>query len=471
MTDRSSEHYHFVTGRLAEQALREVVSKLSQQLGFRWSVDVLPITVAALMTPEWIARRIQPPPETTRVIIPGYCGGELAVIEAAVNLPVEKGPRDLGRLPEHFGKTSARDDAYGAFDIQIIAEINHAPRQSFDAIRQQALKMRADGADLIDVGSDPGQTWPRVGDCVKMLRDEGLRVSIDSFNTTEVAAATAAGAELVLSVNAANREAAPDWGSEVVVIPDTTESLASLPDTIEFLDQRNVPYRLDPILAPIGTGFADSLGRYLETRRLFPEAEMMMGVGNLTELTDADSAPINVLLLGFCQEVGIRSVLTTQVIPWAASCVRELDLARRLVKYAVDRGGPPKHLEPNLVLLRDPARVEQGEAQLKRLAGELKDANYRLFAEAGEIHLVSRGLHLHDADPFALFAKLLETKPDNVDAGHAFYLGFEMGKALTANTLGKHYDQDNALDWGFLTAPEDHHRLERTSKARRKSNE
>ena len=60
---------------------------------------------------------------------------------------------------------------------------------------------------------------------------------------------------------------------------------------------------------------------------------MMMGVGNLTELTDVDSAGVNVLLLGFCQELGIRSVLTTQVINWCRSCVRELDLARRLVYH------------------------------------------------------------------------------------------------------------------------------------------
>ena len=81
---------------------------------------------------------------------------------------------------------------------------------------------------------------------------------------------------------------------------------------------------------------------------------MMMGVGNLTELTDVDSAGINVLLLGFCQELGIHSVLTTEVINWCRSCIRELDLARRLVWFACQRQVLPKHLEPGLHLLRDP---------------------------------------------------------------------------------------------------------------------
>ncbi len=118
----------------------------------------------------------------------------------------------------------------------------------------------------------------------------------------------------------------------------TRTTLAGFDDTIEFLAAHNVPQRLDPILEPIGFGFANSLGRYLETRRRYPDAEMMMGIGNLTELTEVDSAGVNVLLLGFCQEQSIRSVLTTQVINWARGSVRECDLGRRLVRYATHVG-------------------------------------------------------------------------------------------------------------------------------------
>src|SRR4029079_13528646 len=98
--------------------------------------------------------------------------------------------------------------------------------------------------------------------------------------------------------------------------------------TIEFLGANHFRLRIDPVMEPIGFGFAQSLGRYLQVRDRYPDAEMMMGIGNLTELTDADSAAINVVLLGFCEELGIRSVLTTQVINWARSSVRECDLAR-----------------------------------------------------------------------------------------------------------------------------------------------
>jgi dihydropteroate synthase len=199
-------------------------------------------------------------------------------------------------------------------------------------------------------------------------------------------------------------------------------------------------------------------------RDRYPDAEMMMGIGNLTELTDADSAAINVMLLGFCEELGIRSVLTTQVINWARSSVRECDLARRLVRHSIQHRVLPKHLESRLVMLRDPVVIEPPAEDLDRLASEIKDANYRVFVSGGEVHLVSHELHLHDADPFLLFDRLRQSGPDgglpkNLDAAHSFYLGYEMCKAATAATLGKQYQQDESLDWGLLTREESRHYL------------
>jgi dihydropteroate synthase len=268
----------------------------------------------------------------------------------------------------------------------------------------------------------------------------------------------------VLSVNGTNRDAAPDWGCEVVAVPDDPRTLVGLDETVETLAVAGVRVRIDPILEPIGFDFAGSLRRYLQVRERYPDAEMMMGIGNLTELTDVDSAGVNVVLLGFCQELAIRSVLTTQVINWARSSVRECDLARRLVYHSVQNRVLPKHLEPGLVMLRDPTVTELSQEELTQLAHDIKDHNYRVFVASGEVHIVSHQLHLHDTDPFVLFDRLRQsgpggTLPRNLDAAHTFYLGYEMCKAATALTLGKQYQQDEALDWGFLTQPEERHYL------------
>lgn len=450
----SRERIHFVTGRLAAPSLGELLDRLGPEAGFEPSVQVMNITVAALMTTPWIARRIEVPPGTSRVVIPGLASGPLEAVARACGVPVERGPDDLRRLDEHFGRRSRDLDGYGGHAIEILAEINHAPRLAPEAILAEARRLRSEGADVIDVGCDPGGGWSGVGDVVRMLVDDGHRVSIDSLDAAEVEAAVAAGASLVLSVNSSNASRAADWGVEVVAIPDVPSTLEGLDATLATLDRAGVRHRIDPILEPIGFGFAASLGRYLDVRRRFPAAPMLMGIGNLTELTDVDSAGVNVLLLGFCAEIGIGSILTTEVIHWARSSVRECDLGRRLVHHAVANHTLPKHVEPRLVTLRAGKPAAHGDAALDRLAAAIRDPNYRLFAERGAIHLVGRDLHLASPDPFALFHQLELRRGDSLDASHAFYLGYEAAKAVTALTLDKDYRQDQSLDWGHLTRPE-----------------
>lgn len=461
----ATEKIHFVTGRLAEPALRKILAQIAPgaepDKEFTYSIDVLPITVAALMTPQWIAKHITVPPETDRIIMPGNCGGDLAPLTAITDVPIAIGPKDLRRLPEFFGKKSIKD-SFGDWDIDIIAEINHAPQLSIKEIITMADALRSDGATLIDVGCMPNATWDGIGECVRALKSEGHRVSVDSLNPDEISAAAKAGAELVLSVNSSNRQQARDWGIEVVAIPDDIRDLNSLGPTMEFLSKHNVPFRIDPILEPIGLGFTASIKRYIDARARWPEVEIMMGVGNLTELTDVDSAGVNMLLISICQELAIHSVLTTQVINWARSSVKEIDIARRITWYSINENVPPKRISEELVSLRDPRLVQYDIEQIETLAGNIKDNNYRILAELNQIHLLGSGIHLSGEDPFDLFDQLADTNPKNLDPSHAFYLGYEMCKAMLALQLGKQYTQDESLKWGHLTVEEkDRHRLKK----------
>ena len=311
---------------------------------------------------------------------------------------------------------------------------------------------RISGADVIDLGCIPGESWRRVADVTKLLVDRGLRVSIDSFDRTEVEAAVKGGAELVLSCNQSNIDWASQLDAELVAIPEAPFELDSLEQTVQQLTDCGASFRVDPILEPIGFGFATSLGRYFDARKRWPDLDIMMGIGNLTELTEVDSAGVNFLLAGICEELGIRSVLTTEVINWARSAVREFDLVRRLTRHSVQNRALPKHVDSQLVALRDSKLREQGEEVLDTLAGQITDPNFRIFAERGKIHVMNRDGYWQGTDPFELFRRVRENAEKPLSEGHSFYLGYEICKAATALRLGKQYIQDEELSWGFLSS-------------------
>jgi dihydropteroate synthase-like protein len=391
-------------------------------------------------------------------MIPGLCEGDVSIVAEKAGVPVAKGPKDLRDIPRHFGRSTAGGD-YGAWDIEIAAEINNAPRLTREAVRREAERFRESGADIIDIGCTPGLPFPALGGLVSELVGAGFRVSVDSLDPNEITAAVHAGAELVLSVNGSNiavAQALADRGARsagrvrFVAIPDMGGGLDSLEPSIAKLQAWGVPFLIDPILEPIGMGFMASLERYAEARRRWPAAEMLMGIGNLTELTAADSTGVNALLIAVCQELGIRSVLTTEVIPWARGAVREVDVARRLMHYAVTQHTVPKGVDDRLVTVKDPTVLSYSEAELRLLQAGITDPNYRIFTDGETITVFNNERFVRGTDIQAIFAQL-----DVDDPAHAFYLGKELAKASLAVTLGKTYRQEGALAWGYLTPPDD----------------
>jgi dihydropteroate synthase len=440
----------FVTGRLAEPALRRVLEEMRPP--FQAEVAVLKITVAALMTTPWIARFLEVPAGTDLVLLPGLVEGETVDLSERHGVRVEKGPKDLREIPRYFGQAAAAAD-YGSFDIEILAEINNAPKLSREQIRAAAEYFRASGADVIDIGCTPGLAFPSLGEIVRELRAAGMRVSVDSFEPSEIRMAVEAGAELVLSVNGSNRDVVrelADSGARVVAIPDFGEGIDTLPATIEVLERWGVGYLIDPVIEPIGFGFTASLERYAEVHRRYPGVGQMMGVGNITELTSADTTGVHALLLAIAQETGVRAVLTTEVIPWARGAVREIDIARRLMFHAVHHRTLPKNVDDRLLTVKDPVILEYDEAELRRLHAAVKDSNFRIFADRTTITVFNDQLFVRGTDIQEIFAQL-----GVEEATHAFYLGRELAKARLAITLGKTYRQEGALAWGYLTPPDD----------------
>jgi dihydropteroate synthase-like protein len=456
-----AERYLFVTGKLAAPALRATLERA--KLPFDYDVAVMKITVAALMTTAWIAKRLEVPDGVTRIMIPGSCQGDIAEIGERFELPAEKGPADLKRLPAHFGQADARS-RYGARDIRVFAEINNVPHLDRQQILAAARYYREAGADVIDLGLSLDRAWREGPDVIAELKADGYTLSIDTLDPEQILMADAAGVDYVLSLTGSNRQIAGRLRATPILIPDTPEDLDSLDATIAHLRSLGKPFLVDPIIEPIGSGFAASLGRYLEVRRRHPDVEMFMGIGNMTELTEADTTGVTALLLGFCQELGIRNVLTTEVINWARGAVREAILAAQLMHFAQQEGTPPKHVDGRLLTIKDEDFRPYSEGELRELQASITDPNIRIFADADWIYAFNAERFVKGTDINEIFEQL------GVDEHtHAFYLGKELMKASIARGLGKNYRQESPLDWGYLTFDEP--RRERVRLTARRSTE
>src|SRR3954447_19877069 len=425
------------------------------------------ITVAALMTTEWIARRLEVAPEVTRIMVPGMCQGDIALLPERFGVEAEKGPADLKRLPAHFGQADARS-RYGPRDIRIFAEINNVGHLDRERIFAAAEYYRHAGADVIDLGLSLDRDWLDGGPGGSAeLKARGFTLSIDTLDPDEILMADAAGVDYVLSLNGHNLRVARDLRATPILIPDTPDDLDSLDASIAHLRELGKPFLVDPIIEPIGSGFAASLGRYLDVRRRHPDAEMFMGIGNLTELTEADTTGVTALLLGFCQELGIRNVLTTEVIDWARGAVREVVLAAKLMHYALEEGTVPKHVDGRLLTIKDEEVSPYTEAELRELQASITDPNVRIFTDRDWIYAFNADHFVKGTDIIKIFDEL------GIDEHtHAFYLGKELMKAPIARGLGKTDRQESPLDWGYLTFDEPRReRVRLTARSRRTSDE
>lgn len=439
-----SEHLLFLTGRLAEPQLKRVLADLGDA-GFTWEVRVLGVQVAALMTADMIRRRLTDTGQADRIVLPGRCRGDLNVLSEHFGIPVERGPDELMDLPEYFGKKRRAPDL-SRHDVRIFAELVDAPRMSIAAILAQAAAYAEAGADVIDIGGLPQTPFPHLEESVQALKSAGYRVSVDSLNPDELLRGGRAGADYLLSLTSDSLHLADEVAATPVLIPARHGDLDDLIRAMERMEANGRPYLADPILDPLPFGFASSIARYHELRRRMPQAEILMGTGNVSELTDADTAGIHALLLGIMAELDIRALLTTQVSPHCRSAVREIDAARRLMFAAKEAQSLPRDFSDALLGLRHRKPFPYGRDEIVAMAGAVKDPSFRVQISADGLHIYNRdGLH-SATDPFQLWPHLKLEQ----DGGHAFYLGVELARAQIAWQLGKRYSQDEELAWGCM---------------------
>src|SRR5690606_3230247 len=215
-------------------------------------------------------------------------------------------------LPGYLGRAGQAPDL-SHHDMRIFAEIVDAPMLSIEGLLARARKLVAAGADVIDLGCLPETPFPLLGEAVRELKRQGFSVSVDSASTDELLVGARAGADYLLSLNENTLPLVLGHGATPVLIPAMPGDLDSLGRAIAIAQAAGIGFIVDPVLAPIHFGFAASLARFVEARRRWPDVELLMGTGNLTELTDADSSGVTAILAGLCSELRVGNVLTVHV--------------------------------------------------------------------------------------------------------------------------------------------------------------
>ena len=512
-----------VTGLLAEKAIKRYAKESNVETG----VFAVKVPVAALLSPEQIAKALKKAgiQGFDVILAPGLMRGDAAVIEEAVGTPTFKGPRYAADLPtvldalervklstvtpacdllrdelrrkalreleaveenrdvllKNAGNMLIGDLAVGKdFPMRVLAEIVDAALMPDEEIQRLARHFVDMGADLIDVGMVAGESRPadarRGVEAVKKAVD--VPVSIDTLDPAEIREAVAAGADLILSVDAGNVEQIAPFAADVAAVAIPTNQRegvfpAKAEDRIRFLEEIMEKARrlgmkrllADLILEP--SNVLESMVAFRDFGVSHPDVPLFVGVSNVTELFDADSVGVNALLARLSSEVNASMLLATEKSSKAQGTVREEAVAAKMMFLAKKRGSVPKDLGIDLLVLKDKRKREEAYDPQMEAEAEVIVADEAVEPAAVDSRGVFRitvdrnakvlvALHFAAAEAEkpttivkgetaeAVYAKIVEmglvTRLD-----HAAYIGSELAKAEIALRTGKEYIQDSKL--------------------------
>ena len=213
------------------------------------------------------------------------------------------------------------------FPMRVLSEIANAPFLSKEALIHKCQYFVDSGADMIDIGMAAGEDFSdKVPELIDTLRPiVGDRpLSIDTLNAKEIEVAAKHGIDLVLSLDLGNNSKVLDVLKETntpAVLLPTNFSEGFTPKTPEervnamnqlIEDTKGIDYVADLILDPVNSSsIVESIMACFEFHKT-NTAPMFFGVGNVTELMDADSGGVNVLLAGIGMELGVSILFTPE---------------------------------------------------------------------------------------------------------------------------------------------------------------
>ncbi len=464
-----------VTGRIAEKRVREIAEK------FGCEVYVADVDVAGFITPKHLEKIDLS--NYDLVIVPGLAKGDWKRLEEEKGVKVRLGPvhySDLPYLLERIDKVELSHDIpackllnlnraeeniklvdsleechfyVGEVKVggrmKVVAEVVNATDLNNDDLIDKINYYLESGADIIDLGIPLDFDLKDVERVVKVARDHCRALSIDTFNKKAVEVGVKHGVDMVMSLSWDNLDCL-DFvkGKAVVVVDRDVDKLIRL---VEIVKRHTDKVIADPLL---DVNVFQSLMRYYEFRQR-SDAPLLMGVGNVTELMDADSVGINALLAYIAEEIGCQLLFTTEASDKTRGSVKELRVATYMAKASKLKKVPPKDLGFDLLVFKEKRirreKLEVGEVVKAEPSEFVRDPkgdfriwiDDRIYCKHEKVTVVGENAKeiIDTVIRLGLISRL----------DHAGYLGRELKKAEIALKLGKSYVQDEELNFGIFT--------------------
>ncbi|SFM32639.1 dihydropteroate synthase-like protein [Methanolobus profundi] len=485
------------TGTLAEQTVRSAV-------GDHADVVVADTKVAAFITPRKLLAAIDQyisDLDHDLIFIPGLVAGDFIKVEAELGCKVRLGPKhayDLGfvlpfadkmdfstevpacelladiRREMALEKVQELEDAAvapmelgrmkvgGDSRMKVLAEVVDATGLDKETLALRISSFEKKGADMIDLGASLHATPEDVQRAIGIARDTtSLPLSIDTLDPELINAALDSGIDLVLSLDSSNISIVgphiAEAGVPAVVIPDQGEGFDSLIRNMELAREAGVKELIaDPVLDPIGHGIGGSIVRYMEFHEQNPDIPVFFGIGNVTELIDADSTGVNATLCGIGADLGASILFTPEYSNKTQGSINELKRASQMMMLARERESSPKDLGIDLIEAKEKRRRTDSMLPETFIRAE-KNKMWTLDPK-GSIRVsiipgpygMKGGQILAEHESASIVGETAREVMDTIlkmelvsRMEHAAYLGQELKKAELALKLGRSYAQDD----------------------------
>ena len=487
------------TGRLAENTVRKAA-------GEKADVLVADTDIAAFITPKKLIRAYQETGFSKKydlILLPGLVAGDFSKASDELDCRIRLGSKHAYDLSFvlHFVEEVEFSEKVPACELladvrkeMALELVRKTEEEAISALNLREIKLGgnarmkvmgeivgaaemdpadleikieafiARGADIIDLGATlntlPGQVR-RTVTLAKALTC--TPISIDTFDPELIKEGIEAGADLVLSLNGTNMETAgpavAEAGVAAVVIPDEGNSLESLIRNIEAARRLGIEKIIaDPVLDPVGHNITESIVRYHEFHRMYPEVPLFFGAGNVTELMDVDTIGVNATLCGIGAEAGASILFTPEYSDKALGSIRELKKASEMMQLCRVRESSPKDLGIDLLCIKEKRRRPDSPLPEKVIMAR-SSKNWRVDpAGPIRVRIVSDkisgngGLIIAEHEKATVAGENAREVMDTLlelnlvsRLDHAAYLGRELEKAELALRFNRSYAQDDVF--------------------------